>query len=315
MKKNILQITFLLLAFCTIISSVAPMTALAQNTQDQTSKINITPLTFNLSANPGDVLEQTLKIRNDSATTNTLRVNAENFTATDEEGTVGLTEEETPFSLAKWIKFKQSTYTLRSGQEAQVPFTITVPRDAEPGGHYASVYGQLSPDAGAIGSSGSSIGQKIGTLVLLRVAGNVKEDATVESFQTGQFQAGQPVPFEARVKNNGSIHIRPKGFVTITDIFGNKVVDVPITEKNVFPGSVRKLDISWEKPGFIGYYTANALMYYGQNNQQLTASTTFWIIPWMQLAIWGGVALVIVVVLILARKRIGKAIKALASGN
>src|SRR5690606_20974594 len=143
------------------------------------------PVTFNLGANPGDVLSQTVKIRNDSTSTQVLKMNAENFAAIDEQGAIGLTEEETPFSLAKWVKFRQDTYTLRSGQEAQVAYTITVPQNAEPGGHYASVYGQLTPDASAIGSgSGAVLGQKIGALVLLRVAGDVKEDATIETFLT-----------------------------------------------------------------------------------------------------------------------------------
>lgn len=310
-KTAALSLVFLLTLF-----TLAPLSVIAQNTSDQTSKITISPVTFNLAANPGDVLRQSIKIRNDSTMTQTLEMNAENFTATDEQGTIGLTEEETPFSLASWVKFSSPNLTLKSGQEVTVPFTITVPRNAEPGGHYASVFGQLSPDASAIGGgAGTALGQKVGALILLRVAGDVKEDAEIATFTVDGFQAGEDVPFAIRVQNRGSVHIRPQGFISITDMFGNKVADVQIEERNVFPGAVRRVEATWDKPGFMGYYTANALMQYGQNNQQITATTTFWIIPWKQIAIWGGAALVVIIILFLARKRIGRAFKALASGG
>lgn len=315
MKKIFIPTAALSLSLLIIGMAVWPGLALAQTT-DQTSKISISPVTFSLSANPGDVISQSVKVRNDSDITQSLQMGVQNFTTTDEMGTVGLTEEETAFNLASWIRFKNTKLSLRSGQETTVSFTITVPRNAEPGGHYASVFGQLSPDSSEIGGgAGSALGQKIGSLVLLRVAGDVKEDANVESFTVGDFSSGDPVPFSIRVKNNGSVHVRPQGFVTVSDLFGNKVADIPIEERNVFPGAIRRIEAEWKDPGFMGYYTANVLMYYGQNNQQLTATTTFWIIPWREIAIWGGAGLVVIILLFLARKRIGRAIKALASGG
>ena len=146
-------------------------------------------------------------------------------------------------------------------------------------------------------------------------AGDVEEQAAVESFNVGEFDAGSPVPFELRVKNQGSVHIRPAGFVTINDTFGNKVADVKIDERNVFPGAIRKIDAAWDKPGFIGRYTANALMYYGDTNQQLTASTTFWIIPWQTVGIVAAAFVTAVLVLWFGRRRIGRSLKALVSGK
>src|SRR5690606_24084524 len=135
----------------------------------------------------------------------------ENFVAVGEEGQVQLTDEDTSFDLASWVEFDDNTFELGSGEEVQVPFLIRVPGNAEPGGHYASVYAQVGASS-AVDSTGSSIGQRIGSLVLLRVAGDVKEDAMVESFKVSNFDDGKPVPFEIRVKNQGSVHIRPIGF-------------------------------------------------------------------------------------------------------
>jgi hypothetical protein len=294
-----------------IIGLLSP--ALAQE-DTQNTRISISPVTYNLTANPGDTLRQVIKVRNDAAVTQQVSIDVQNFTAVGEEGQVGLTDEETSFSLAKWIEFEKSTFELGSGKEVQVPFLIRVPGNAEPGGHYASVFAHLgAANPGDV--SGSSIGQKIASLVLLRVAGTVKEQAAVESFSVGEFEAGQSVPFDVRIRNQGSVHIRPQGFVTVNDTFGNKVADVAIDENNVLPDAVRRLEATWDKPGFMGRYTANALMYYGDANQQLTATTTFWIIPWKQLAIYGGAALLVLVVLWFGRRRIGRSLKALVSGK
>lgn len=290
------------------------LTASPAVAQDDQSKISITPVTFDLSANPGNTLDEAFKVRNDSASTQQVSIQAENFTAVGEKGQVGLTDEDTPYALAKWISFNQSNFTLKAGEEKIVPFLIRVPGNAEPGGHYASVFAYIGPTS-ASGSSGSGIGQKIGSLILLRVAGDVKESAVVESFKVGSYKAGEDVPFEIRIRNTGSVHIRPQGFVSINDAFSKKVADVQVSGANVFPDAIRQMSTKWEEPGFIGRYTANLLMYYGQNNQQLTATTVFWVIPWMTLAIWGGVAAVVILILFFGRKRIGRSVKALVSGK
>ncbi len=302
------------LIFTLVLSLISPVFSNPVRAQAEGgTRIGISPVTFNLTANPGDTLDQVIKVRNDAAATQQITIEAENFTAVGEEGQVALTDEDTSFNLASWIEFESSTFVLGSGEEIQVPFLIRVPGNAEPGGHYASVFahvGPVSPDG-----SGSAIGQKIGSLILLRVAGDVEESASVESFAVGKFDPGQPVPFEIRVKNQGSVHIRPAGFVTINDFMGNKVKDVSIEDSNIFPGAIRKIHATWEDPGFIGRYTANALMYYGDTNQQLTATTTFWIIPWKTVGIVAGAALVVVLILWFGRRRIGRSIKALVSGS
>lgn len=297
------------MAAALVLSTISPVAA-----QDS-SRISITPVTFNLTANAGDTLKEVIKVRNDATTAQQIAISTENFTAVGEDGGVGLTEQETSYSLADWVSFEKTNFTLKSGEEVQVNFLIRVPFNAEPGGHYASVYAHVSP-AGVEGTSGSSIGQKIGSLVLLRVAGDVKEQASVASFSVDKINLGKSVTFSIRAKNEGSVHIRPAGFVAITDLFGKKVADAQVKDQNVFPGAIRHLTAEWKNPSILPMrYTANVLMYYGQNNQQLTASMTFWIVPWRMLGIVGGSLLVLLVLLFLGRRRIGRSLKALVSGK
>jgi hypothetical protein len=277
----------------------------------ESTNISISPLTFDLSANPGDTVTNELLIRNSGSGEVVVGAEAEDFVATGEEGEVNLTTEKNTYSLASWIEVDGGKFVLNGGQQKRVKFVIRVPYNAEPGGHYASVFAHLSPTLEAA-TSGSGVGQKIGSLVLLRVGGSAKEDARVASFDTtkGTFEKG-PVDFNIRVENTGSVHIKPKGIIAITDVFGKKVADVTVEQKNVLPRAIRHMTAKWDNPPVFGKYTASLLTYYGADNKQITSATTFWIIPWVTIAIWGGVLLVIVGILWIGRRRINNALKAL----
>lgn len=276
---------------------------------DQTT-ISISPLTFDLSANPGDTVTNEFLVRNSGAEDAVISAEAQDFVAAGEAGEVNLTDTKTTYSLASWIEMDSSQFVLKGGQQQRIKFVVRVPFNAEPGGHYASVFAHLSPTLGNA-TSGSGVGQKIGALVLLRVGGNAKEAANVATFDTskGIYQKG-PVEFDLRIENTGSVHIKPAGIIAVTDIFGKKVADVTVDQNRVLPGAIRKMTATWSKTPLMGKFTATLLTYYGTDNKQLSAATTFWIIPWTLIIIWLSVIMVVAIALWLGRARIKSAIKA-----
>jgi hypothetical protein len=275
-----------------------------------TTSISISPLTFDLSGNAGDTIVNEVIVRNTGKETLNINVESQDFVASGEEGEVNLTDTNNTYSLSKWIEINDGKFAIAGGQQKRVKFSIRLPFNAEPGGHYASVFAHLSPPAGA--QSGAYIGQKIGALVLMRVAGKTTESASVETFKTAKSQyAKGPVDFDLRIKNTGTVHIKPKGMIAITNMWGKKVADVSVDQKNVLPGAIRHMSAKWEKTPKFGKYTATLLTYYGPDNKQLTAATTFWIIPWKTVAIWGGILLIVLVLLYIGRRRVKEATKAL----
>jgi hypothetical protein len=276
---------------------------------DQTT-ISISPLTFDLSANPGDTVTNEFLIRNSGTEQAVISAEAQDFVAAGEGGDVNLTDEKTTYSLASWIEMDTSQFVLEGGQQKRIKFVIRVPFNAEPGGHYASVFAHLSPTLDNA-TSGSGVGQKIGALVLLRVGGDAKEEASIASFGPSKnVYAKGPVEFDLRVKNTGSVHIKPTGIIAITDIFGKKVSDVTVDQNRVLPGATRKMTATWKNPPLMGKFTATLLTYYGTENKQLSAATTFWIIPWTLIISWTIGIIVVALALWLNRRRIQNAIKA-----
>jgi hypothetical protein len=138
-----------------------------------------------------------------------------------------------------------------------------------------------SISGGSTNGSGSIVGSKRGALVLLRVSGNIREDLEVDTFSTEGFQEKGPINFTLKFQNNGNVHVRPAGFITITDTFGKQVVQIEIEQKNIIPGSVRDITTEWNNKKLFGRYTATLVANYGNESKQVvTAVSSFTVFPW-----------------------------------
>ena len=278
--------------------------------------ITISPLTFELTANPGDVLVNKLKVYNPTNTTITIRMEVEDFTVTGELGQVVVEPFETEtYSLKRWTTTQPETFSLGPKEQKFVEFRISIPENAEPGGHYGSI---LASTAGVIGSeiTGTAIAQKVGSLALLTVSGEVVEALKIKEFTAPSFLEYGPVLFNIRFENTGTVHVRSRGFVTISDWRGKKVVDVEFPQKNVIPGAIRKVDASWDKKWLIGRYTATLVGSYGIGNLPINPQViVFWIFPWkVALGIFLALTLLITY-FVKTRKRWRMALRILIKGE
>lgn len=315
-KTKMKKISFRLLSpvLTVVLFSLSFFTFLNPSLAQDTVSLAVSPPTFELSANPGDTLENTIRVENLTDKPLEISVDRRNFTALGEEGAVGLTEEETSFSLASWITVSPEKITIPAKRQNTFTFTTKIPVNAEPGGHFGSIIfktGGKKP-----GETGAALSQELGALVLLRVAGNIKEEASLESFSAKKaFWSSGPVGFEARVKNEGNVHLKPTGKVVITNFLGNEAAKIEVEPRNILPGAIRKIPATWDQKFLLGKYTATVSLVYGSQGEILTDSTTFFGFPTkIGVGILAGL-IILIVVLYPARKRIRMALKVLFSGK
>lgn len=310
---------------------------------EEQSQLTVSPVTFELTADPGNTLENDLKVTNNSSSELQLEAKVENITGTGSEGQVRLSEEAGEFALSSWVTATPDKLTLAPGEVKKIHFAIKVPKNAEPGGHYGSILVGTVASSDFTGS-GAAVVQKIGAIVLVRVSGQARELGSISSIEvknyvgkweektladgqtklylpseekTGQervknyFSQG-PLAFDLTFDNAGNVHYKPSGFVTIYNLFGRKVDQQAIDGRNVFPGNERKITVLWPKSKLWGIrYRAQAVALYGTANQSITAETSFWAFPW-----WAASAgTVILIFLILLRQRLRLAIRALLKGK
>ena len=268
------------------------------------------PSNLDLSLTPGAPQKGVIFLRNNTNRTVTIQTELRNFTAQGEEGGVDLTAGATAYSLADWIKVSPSTVTIKSGVEIPFTYTITPPANAEPGGHFGSIVFATIPSTGTSGNVGASVSEEIATLFLATIPGPVNEQATIESFNTDKsFYEFGPVNFIVRVKNEGGVHVRPSGVITLTNTFGQKSV-IGFQGDNVLPGAIRRMPVAFNQNFLIGKYTATLGLAYGTKNTQIYASTSFYAFP-----VRIGIAILIVILLFFfLRKRLWKAFKVIAKG-
>ncbi|KKR17864.1 MAG: hypothetical protein UU65_C0004G0087 [candidate division CPR2 bacterium GW2011_GWC1_41_48] len=306
MKKTISVMLGVILSVALV---SAPKLLKAADGGPESRGITVVPPNFELYANPGEGITEKLRVKNESSVQSTFQIVVEDFKAQGEDGGVELVDKEqsnSTFSLAKWIEPDVKTLTLGPGEEKALNFRVNVPKDAEPGGHYASILVSMGGD-GNLNTSGASVASRIGSLVLLRVSGNVKEETTVESFTAPKYSEKAPVNFGLRVKNAGNNHVRPKGTIVITDIFGRKVAEVPLNGLNVLPNNtIRKMDTEWKHDGLLANrYTATLVATYGQQNKPLSASVSFIVFP-KPLAAATAVGIVVLGLVVVKRDKVKK---------
>ncbi|HKX73570.1 MAG TPA: hypothetical protein VJM32_06125 [Candidatus Saccharimonadales bacterium] len=266
---------------------------------------SISPPLIELKADPGQTVNATIKFTNVSGGELLIKTQFNDFGAKDESGDPNIIFDDTQsvtYSLRNWIASPQP-FKIASKETKTLTFPITVPNDAEPGGHYAVIrFTGTAPD---LEQSGVSLTGSIGSLVLLQVAGDIKEDAemiefapaTVHTKQNGDpeytntsfFETG-PLGFVQRIKNSGNVHVKPTGTVEIFNAFGSKVSTVRVNgdptnpkdpPKSVLPQSTRRFGETVSDAGFLfGYYTAKVNVSYGQGQKQLTQTINFWVIPY-----------------------------------
>ena len=287
------------------------------NAQEEARGLNISPLNFELTANPGDAILNKLKIYNPSeSTTIAIEMEVEDFTVVGETGTVMIEPAEIEtYSLAQWITVEPKVFILEPNEQKFVDFIINVPENAEPGGHYGSV---LAGTRGVIGGdiTGAAVVHKVGSLVLLTVAGEVNESMIVKEFSTPGFAEYGPIEFKIRFENLGTVHVRPKGFIAITNWRDKKVIDIPFPQNNVIPGSVRKIEASWNKEWLFGKYTAILVGSYGMTNTPFEPPVlTFWVFPWKIMLVVLLILLLITFYFYKTRRRWRLALRILIKGE
>ncbi len=272
--------------------------------------LTVSPVRVETAGDPGTILKGELTLTNDQEGTRTFYSSFGNFEATGETGTPSFVSAEE--GLATWIETVPSI-TLGVGEEKEVPYTITIPSNADPGGHFAAIFWGTSP--AQIEKGGRvSIGAKLGVLILLKVSGEIQEGGGILEFTTENKQKvfnSLPIKFAYRFQNGGDDRIKPFGEITIKNIFGGTSAILPANESqgNVLPQSIRKFEVEWnpnkieteietaEKKGFfeglkkervgfaLGRYTANLNLEYGASNEKAQASFSFFVIPWRILSL------------------------------
>jgi hypothetical protein len=223
--------------------------------------------------------------------------------------------------MSRWVTLTRTEVDLPPYRSEKIPFVISVPEGANPGGHYAALLiGTNPPDVDGQGSV-VKVSSKISCLILARVEGEVDERGAIREFSPERGLSGNAENnFKVRFENLGNIHLRPQGTVKVTDMFGKqKGAVVEFNNKkdygNVLPGGDREWNLSWKDEDFFVFnrYKADLSVSFGQEAIQTdNRFTYFWAVDWKWLSIFLiSLAVFVVLLLIVVKAYVRQSVKSL----
>ncbi len=273
-SKSVLAITAIILFFVFSVGSYfSPAVVEA---------VTVGPAKLEYNIDPGTVIKGEMYLKNEEKERKTFYPSYEKFSE-PVGGQKVFSKDKSTLSL--WIKTEKSV-TLESGADIKIPFTIEVPTDAPPGGHFAIVWWSTSPPAES-GESQVSIVTRAGILVYLNVSGEVQGDAHISSFSTNSgknlfWGTPVPLPITFAVKNEMNIYIKPVGEIKITNLFGKTREAISLNPKGlqILPQSIRNMDnLALVREGFMfGPYKVTADLSYAEDKTD-AASFWIWVLP------------------------------------
>lgn len=151
----------------------------------------------------------------------------------------------------KWVSFSQTKWRVEPRQTVTVPYTITVPGNASPGGHYGVVFAEVQPS----GAPGEAVARKkrVGMILYANVEGKVDIAGKTDSIEIGWFQNHAPLKATIDVSNSGNIDFEAKQSLTVADVFG-RVVAKSEQEVVVLPDQPRRSVLEWKAAPWLGLF-------------------------------------------------------------
>ena len=270
--------------------------------------LRISPVRTDLTIAPGKTQVVNINVTNITSSTATLQTVVNDFTANpDESGNPSIILDPTQFAASHSLKRyvgPVSNFTLTPGQEKSIPITINIPISAAGGGYYGAI--RFAPASTTISPGQNvSLAGSVGSLILVKVPGELKEQLSIASFDirhdnvaSSFFTTTKDLTALVRLQNEGNIQEAPFGKILLKNhsgkIIGTYEINNTSPAGNVLPDSIRKFGVTLTGIKSFGQYKLEGNFGYGSGGQLLSASTTFYVIPFTIILIFVLIVLLIV---------------------
>ncbi len=274
--------------------------------------VAVFPSKIELNVIPGTNQEFAINVRNTGTADQVFKVYNMDYLIKSNNDFVFKEPGHYTYSCAKWISTEAPELLVPAGTTGSKKFVLSVPADAEPGGHYAVVFFEQTVPTreGEVKARG-----RIGSTILVTVPGEIVRKGKIESvsvtsswFWPSRKVLGLPKRVtHARVvvKNEGNVHLTVKGKLTYAPTFGWGTGSVRLGEITVLPGTTRYLDATLPNPPLLGSYKVRAEVSYGPSldvfDTTVTKEGTFHQYPLSWLAVLLGLVAIITALVILLK--------------
>ncbi|MGW7405457.1 WxL protein peptidoglycan domain-containing protein [Streptomyces sp. NPDC054833] len=247
---------------------------------------------FYLSADPGQTITDKVVVANKTGKPLTFRLYAADAYNTARDGGFAVrTVKERMRGVGAWAKPAKSWVTVPGHKTVTVPFTLRVPRGAEPGDHPGAIVAlDERVDAGS-GSLALAVQRAVGARVYLRVSGPTVPAISVENMHVTHHQPLVPglgastATISYTLHNTGNVTLDPKVELRARGLFGRTLLARDLTRipSELLPGQRVRLTEPWRGAPQLDWgditLTASA------TGTRESASASFFALPWLVVAL------------------------------
>ncbi|MEU8139280.1 WxL protein peptidoglycan domain-containing protein [Streptodolium elevatio] len=264
---------------------------------------------------PGQKLDDGVRITNYSDQPMTFTVYGTDAFTTNDGSFSLLPAERGPSDAGTWITPGQTSVTVAPGAGVDVPVTIAVPADAEPGDHAAGVIASVATVQADASGRLVQVDRRIAARAYFRVAGPLRPALQIQDVQLSYDTPGNPFPGSRatvtyRVRNTGNTRVSAAADVKVDGPLG-WTLGGPRGDSvaELLPGAELTRTVHFDGVFPAGRLTASVTVRTGPAPQgaavapvSTTRTTTAWAVPWIPLASLFALAVLGTVALRLRRR-------------
>jgi hypothetical protein len=225
--------------------------ALAVDEGANVERITLSPSSTALQIDAGAAQRGTMTIRNDGDVAYGFSVYARPYGVVNELYEPDFTNQQANTGVYKWVQFDQTKYQVAAGESVEVKYTIRVPENAAPGGHYGVLFAET--DEQTLQGTGVARKKRVGNLMYVTVKGEYKTSGVFKEFILPFWQTKAPVVSSVRVENTGNADFRAKVSTVAKDMFGRTKYTYT-SDPIVLPATTRLVEMKWEAAPNFGIF-------------------------------------------------------------
>lgn len=258
--------------------------------------ITLSPVSKRYELKAGETKIDELTVINDGQEAYDLIAYAKPYSVANEDYKPDFVSETTNSDAYRWIKFDKPKYHLEAGETAKIGYTITVPENATPGGHYGVLFAETQPKEAVGGGNAVVRKKRVGAILYATVQGTYQTGGQQDSVDIPWLQFEPPLVTSLKTSNNGNTDFIDSVTFQVSDLFGS----LKFEEKKDFPilpQTARKMEFEWKTAPAFGLFKVDTRSEFLDQKHDTSGYVLImptWALGIIAVLIVGGVAYLIV---------------------
>ncbi|MFI1101713.1 DUF916 domain-containing protein [Streptomyces melanogenes] len=268
---------------------------------------------FRMTADRGATVRDKVTVKNLDARTTTFQLYGTDGYNTPRDGGFAVRNKgERMTGVGAWTHLDRTEVTVPGGGEVTVPFTLTVPKGAEPGDHPGAIVA-LDTHLGRADGNGVAVQQAVGARVYLKVNGARVQGLRIDDVR---FRYTAPlVPGAKRAAtisyalvNSGNVMLSPQVTLRAKGVFGHTAFEPPGRRlpAELLPGQRVEVTQKWVGPPLVDWGNVEVTAGDTAGNLVETAEVGYATVNWTVVALAGLVLAGVAAWWVLRRRAAGR---------